>query len=79
MIAHSEKEQARAAWKQTFGFHPLAAFADHGTGGSGETLVVKLRPGNAGSNTTEDHIEVAKLALAQLPQDHAAPGGAVPR
>jgi len=67
VIAHSEKEQAAPTWKKTFGFHPLAAFADHGAEGSGETLVVKLRPGNAGSNTTGDHIEVARLALAQLP------------
>jgi hypothetical protein len=27
-----------------------------------------LRPGNAGSNTAADHIEAAKLALAQLPR-----------
>jgi hypothetical protein len=26
-----------------------------------------LRPGNAGSNTADDHIETARLALAQLP------------
>ena len=26
-----------------------------------------LRPGNAGSNTAEDNVEAAKLALAQLP------------
>lgn len=26
-----------------------------------------LRPGNAGSNTASDHIEAARLALAQLP------------
>ena len=27
-----------------------------------------LRPGNAGSNTAADHIETARLALAQLPR-----------
>jgi hypothetical protein len=68
VTAHSQKEQAAPTWKKTFGFHPLAAFADHGAGGTGEALVVKLRPGNAGSNTTADHIEVARLALAQLPR-----------
>jgi hypothetical protein len=68
VTAHSEKEQATPTWKKTFGFHPLAAFADHGLGGAGETLAIKLRPGNAGSNTTADHIEVARLALAQLPK-----------
>jgi hypothetical protein len=49
VIAHSEKEQAAATWKKTFGFHPLAAFADHGAGAGGEPLAIVLRPGNAGS------------------------------
>ena len=62
-----EKEQAAATWKKTFGFHPLTAFADHGPDGTGEPLAIVLRPGNAGSNTAADHIEVARLALAQLP------------
>jgi hypothetical protein len=59
VIAHSEKEK---------GFHPLAAFADHGAGAAGEALTVLLRPGNAGSNTASEHIEVTRLALAQLPR-----------
>jgi hypothetical protein len=67
VTAHSEKEQAAPTWKKTFGFHPLAAFADHGAGAGGEALAIKLRPGNAGSNTAAEHIEVTKLALAQLP------------
>jgi hypothetical protein len=67
VIAHSDKEQARPTWKKTYGFHPLAAFADHGPDGSGEPLVIMLRPGNAGSNTAADHIEITRLALAQLP------------
>ena len=67
VIAHSDKEQARPTWKKTYGFHPLAAFADHGPDGGGEPLAMKLRPGNAGSNTAADHIEVTRLALAQLP------------
>jgi Transposase DDE domain group 1 len=62
----SEKDQAAPTWK-TFGFHPLTVFADHGRGGSGEPLAIMLRPGNAGSNTAADHIEAARLALAQLP------------
>ena len=49
-------------------FHPLTAFADHGPGGTGEPLAIVLRPGNAGSNTAADHIEAARLALAQLPR-----------
>ena len=68
VLAHSEKEQAGPTWKKTFGFHPLAAFADHGTAGTGEALAIVLRPGNAGSNTAAEHIEVARLALAQLPR-----------
>jgi hypothetical protein len=67
VIAHSDKEQARPTWKKTYGFHPLAVFADHGRDGGGEPLAIQLRPGNAGSNTASDHIEITKLALAQLP------------
>jgi hypothetical protein len=47
VIAHSEKEKTAPTWKKTFGFHPLAAFADHGAGAAGEALTVLLRPGNA--------------------------------
>jgi hypothetical protein len=68
VLAHSEKEQAAPTWKKTFGFHPLAAFADHGAGAGGEALAIVLRPGNAGSNTASEHIEAARLALAQLPR-----------
>ena len=68
VIAHSEKDQARPTWKGTFGFHPMTAWADHGAGGNGEPLAIMLRPGNAGSNTAGDHIEVTGLALAQLPR-----------
>ena len=68
VIAHSEKEKAAPTWKKTFGFHPLAAFADHGAGAAGEALTIVLRPGNAGSNTASEHIEVTRLALAQLPR-----------
>ena len=67
VTAFSEKEQATATWKKTYGFHPLTAFADHGADGSGEPLAIVLRPGNAGSNTATDHIEATRLALAQLP------------
>ena len=64
----SEKEQAAPTWKKTYGFHPLAAFADHGAGAAGEALAIALRPGNAGSSTASEHIEVTRLALAQLPR-----------
>jgi hypothetical protein len=68
VLAHSEKEKAAPTWKKTYGFHPLAAFADHGAGAGGEPLAILLRAGNAGSNTAAEHIEVTKLALAQLPR-----------
>jgi Transposase DDE domain group 1 len=68
VLAHSEKEKAAPTWKKTFGFHPLAAFADHGAGAGGEPLAILLRAGNAGSNTASEHIEVTRLALAQLPR-----------
>ena len=68
VLAHSEKEKAAPTWKKTYGFHPLAAFADHGAGASGEPLAILLHSGNAGSNTASEHIEVTKLALAQLPR-----------
>lgn len=67
MIVHSEKEQAAPTWKHTFGFHPMTAFIDHGGAGTGEAAALLLRRGNAGSNTAEDHITYARLALAQLP------------
>ncbi|MDP9949923.1 hypothetical protein J2S51_002677 [Streptomyces sp. DSM 41269] len=68
MIAHSDKQDAAATWKKTYGHHPLTAFVDHGPGGTGEPVAALLRPGNAGSNTAADHITTAQLALAQLPK-----------
>ena len=68
VTAYSDKEKAAPTWKKTFGFHPLAAFADHGAAATGEALAIMLRPGNAGSNTASEHIGVARLALAQLPR-----------
>jgi hypothetical protein len=45
----------------------LTVLAYHGAAGSGEPLPIALRPGNAASNTAADHIEVTRLAVAQLP------------
>jgi Transposase DDE domain group 1 len=67
VTAFSEKEAAAPTYKRGFGFHPLLAYADHGDGGTGEPLAALLRPGNAGSNTASDHIQVFDTALAQLP------------
>ena len=71
-IAHSEKENAAATWKKTFGFHPLLCFLDRPDLAAGEALAGLLRPGNAGSNTAVDHITVLDMAIAALPE-HARP------
>jgi hypothetical protein len=67
-IAHSEKENAAKTWKKTFGFHPLLAYLDRPDVSGGEGLAGILRPGNAGSNTTADHVEILGMALAALPE-----------
>lgn len=63
--SHSEKEGAAPTYKRGFGFHPLLVFLD----ATGEALAGILRPGNAGSNTAADHVELLGMALAQLPVD----------
>ncbi|MGH3828724.1 MAG: transposase, partial [Pseudonocardiaceae bacterium] len=47
VVAHSEKQRAEPTFKKTFGFHPLMAWCDNTDG----SLVIRLRPGRAGSNT----------------------------
>jgi DDE family transposase len=63
LTAHSEKDRAAGNYKHGYGFHPIGCWLAE----TGEALAVILRPGNAGSNTAEDHFEVLGLALAQLP------------
>jgi len=63
VTAHSEKESAAATFKGGFGYHPLAVWCDN----TQEMLAAVLRPGNAGSNTTADHIAVLGAAIGQLP------------
>ncbi len=65
ITAHSDKQGAAPTYKRGFGHHPLLAFLD----ATGEALAGILRPGNAGSNTATDHVEILALALAQLPVD----------
>jgi hypothetical protein len=68
-VDHSDrKENAAATWKRTFGFHTLLVFADRPEIAGGEAMAGKLRPGNAGSNTTCDHVEVLTEALASIPE-----------
>jgi len=66
VVAHSEKEHAAATFKRTFGYHPIGVWCDN----TQEFLAGKLRAGNAGSNTTADHIEVLTEAITQVPGSH---------
>ncbi|CAM4231973.1 Transposase, IS4 family protein [Mycobacterium senriense] len=66
--AHSEKEGATPNFKRGFGFHPMMAFVDHGTGGTGEPLAAMLRAGRANASDAADQIAVLDAALAQLPE-----------
>src|SRR5690606_17619040 len=66
VIAHSEKEQASATFKKTFGFHPLGVWCDN----TNEFLAGMLRTGKAGSNTAADHIAVLGEAIGQIPAAH---------
>ncbi len=66
---HSENKEGTAPnYKKGFGFHPLYCTAD----ATGETLAVKLRPGNATANNIADHVEVLDQAIASLPETIAA-------
>ena len=65
LTAHAEKERAAGNYKHGYGFHPLGCWLDE----TGEALAAILRPGNAGSNTAEDHFTVLGLALEQLPAE----------
>ena len=73
VTSHSEKEHAAPTFKGGFGYHPLAVWCDN----TQEMLAVAMRPGNAGSNTVADHIDVLTRAIAQVPaavpQAHADP------
>ena len=66
VIAHSEKEQATRTFKKTFGYHPIGVWCDN----SQELLAASLRPGNAGSNATSDHLDVLARAIAQVPASY---------
>jgi len=65
LTAHSEKERAAGNYKHGYGFHPLGCWLDE----TGEALAAVLRPGNAGSNTAEDHFTVLCMALEQIPAE----------
>ncbi len=67
ITAHSEKEKAAGNYKGGYGFHPLQVYLDE----TREALGGLLRPGNAGSNTADDHKAVIDRALAQIPAEYA--------
>src|SRR6188472_4208949 len=70
-VDHSDnKENAAATWKHTFGFHSLLMFLDRPEIAAGEALAGLLRAGNAGSNTTADHVTVLHQALDSLPAQY---------
>lgn len=62
ITAHSDKEGAAGHYKGGFGFHPLLVTCGR------EALAAILRPGNAGANNADDHLELFDLALEQLPR-----------
>jgi hypothetical protein len=66
--AHSAKQGAAVTFKKGFGFHPLGAWCANTT----ESLAMLLRPGNAGSNTVADHLQVLAAAIDQLPPGRRA-------
>jgi Transposase DDE domain group 1 len=65
ITAHSEKEHAAGNYKGGYGFHPLQVYLDE----TREALGGLLRPGNAGSNTADDHKTVLDRAIGQIPAE----------
>jgi hypothetical protein len=63
VTASPDKEGAAPTWKKGYGFHPLGAWLAN----TRECLAMRLRPGNAGSNTFTDHQEVLAAAIRQVP------------
>ena len=53
-------------YKHGYGFHPLGAWCDT----TGEPLAAMLRPGNAGANDADDHLELLDQAIAALPSEY---------
>ncbi|MEH6822074.1 MAG: transposase [Dietzia psychralcaliphila] len=61
VVTHSEKEHTAPTYKRTFGYHPIGVRRDETI----EFLAASLRPGNAGSNTAADHIDVLAVLSTQ--------------
>src|SRR5262245_8578580 len=60
--AYSRKEQA-GRLRGRYGLHPMAVICDN----TGECLAEQLRPGTAGANDADDHIELLTRAITQIP------------
>ena len=71
VTCRSDKQDAAGTWKRTFGFHPLVAMDSERR----EVLAQMPRPGNAGSNTAADHVQVLAAAIAALPETERAGHG----
>jgi len=63
---HSDKQDAASTYKHGYGFHPLGAWCDT----TGEPLGAMLRPGNAGSNDADDHLELLDQVIGSLPVEY---------
>ena len=64
VTCRSDKQDAAGTFKRTHGFHPLLAVDVERR----EVLAQLVRPGNAGSNTAIDHVEVLDAAIDALPE-----------
>jgi Transposase DDE domain group 1 len=70
VLAHSEKQDAAATWKKTFGHHPLTGFVDHGAGGAGEPGAVVR--GQLAYRVSQYGLVPAVLAAASRSEAHVA-------
>ncbi len=64
--AYSDKQDATPTYKKGFGFFPLAVWCDT----TNEPLAAMLRPGRAGANDADDHVELFDRALSGLPEEY---------
>lgn len=71
VTCRSDKQDAAGTWKRTYGFHPLVAMDTERR----EVLAQMVRPGNAGSNTAVDHVQVLAAAIEALPVSERAGHG----
>ena len=64
VTSHSDKQNAAPTFQEGFGFHPLTAWCNNTGEERWVGVAIQLRPGNAGSNTATDHIELIDRAIA---------------